>query len=258
MWDLANEAGAFMWQARQAKARYANLPERLTPPSIAAAYEAQDAFHRLAAPVHGPVAGLKIATTTKIMQALMGIDHPCGGAIFRDLIQSSPGTVRAADHTHVMAECEIAVKTSAPLGGPGLTVTATQARAATGFITPAFELIEDGHAIYKETRAASLIADNSWNAGIIHGQWIALDPSLAMESLEGIATVNGTEKGRGKPDDPFGALAWLANLAGSRGRSIPAGTIIITGSLITTFELIAGMSVQFTIPGLGDVAMAIV
>ena len=90
----------------------------LTPPSIAAAYEAQDAFHRLAEPVHGPVAGLKIATTTKIMQALMGIDHPCGGGIFRDLIQTSPGTVRAGGYTHVMAECEIAVKTASDARRP--------------------------------------------------------------------------------------------------------------------------------------------
>lgn len=236
-WDKAAEAGAFMWQARLAKARYANLPEALTPPSIAAAYEAQDAFQKLGEARHGPVAGLKIATTTKIMQALMGIDHPCGGGIFRDLIQSSPGTVRAGDHTHVMAECEIAVKTAAALGGAGITVTREQARAAVGHLAPAFELIEDRHAVYKETRAASLIADNSWNAGIIHGAWVPLNDSMAIDTLEGIAMINGVEKGRGKPDDPFGALAWLANLAGSRGKNIPPGTIVITGSLIPTFEL---------------------
>ncbi|MGL5737030.1 MAG: 2-keto-4-pentenoate hydratase [Beijerinckiaceae bacterium] len=256
-WDKAAEAGAFMWQARQAKARYENLPDALTPPSIAAAYEAQDAFHRLAAPVHGPVAGLKIATTTKIMQALMGIDHPCGGGIFRDLIQTSPGTVRAADHTHVMAECEIAVKLARPLGGPGQSVGREEAHAAVGHLAPAFELIEDRHAVYKDTRAASLIADNSWNAGIVHGPWVALDPALDMAALEGIATINGADKGRGQPDDPFGALAWLANLAGAQGRAIPAGTVIITGSLIPTFELLPGMNVRFSIAGLGAVDMHI-
>lgn len=256
-WDKAEAAGAFMWQGRQTRAAYRNLPDDLTPPSIAAAYAAQDAFHRLAEPVHGPVAGLKIATTTKIMQALMGIDHPCGGAIFRGLIQSSPGIVRTADHTHVMAECEIAVKTATALGGPGVTVTREQARAAVGHLAPAFELIEDRHAVYKETRAASLIADNSWNAGIVHGPWVALDPALNIAALEGIATIDGTEKGRGKPDDPFGALAWLANLAGSRGNNFPAGTIVITGSLIPTFELSPGMAVTFAIAGLGSVAMTI-
>lgn len=257
-WDKAAEAGAFMWRARQNKARYTNLPDGLTPPSIAAAYEAQEAFQKLAEPRHGPVAGLKIATSTKVMQALMGIDHPCGGGIFRDLIQSSPGTVRTGDHTHIMAECEIAVKTAAPLGGPGITVTPAGARAAVGHLAPAFELIEDRHAIYRETRAASLIADNAWNAGIIHGPWTALDPALSLDALIGVATINGAETGRGKPDDPFGALAWLANLAGSQGKLIPAGTIIITGSLIPTFVLTPGMDVQFSIAGLGAVAMAII
>ena len=257
-WDKAAEAGAFMWGARKGRETYRNLPDALTPPSIAAAYEAQDAFQRLAAPVHGPVAGLKIATTTKVMQALMGIDHPCGGGIFRDLIQTSPGTVRVGDHTHVMAECEIAVRLAHALGGPGVTVTAEQARAATGHLAPAFELIEDRHAVYKETRAASLIADNAWNAGIVHGAWVPLDPALPVETLEGVASVDGVEKGHGKPDNPFGALAWLANLAGSRGRSIPAGTIVITGSLIPTFELLPGMDVHFAIGGLGAVQMKLI
>ena len=71
-----------MWDARRAGAKFANLAADLKPGSIAEAYAAQEAYHRLAEPVYGPVGGVKVATTTKVMQQLMGITHPCGGAIF--------------------------------------------------------------------------------------------------------------------------------------------------------------------------------
>ena len=65
---------------------------------------------KLLTPRKGKVAGLKIATTTKIMQELMGIDHPCGGLIFERTIHASPAQTRLSDHQHLMIECELAVR----------------------------------------------------------------------------------------------------------------------------------------------------
>jgi 2-keto-4-pentenoate hydratase len=87
----------WMWQARQRRLPYRNLPDDLRPASIAEAYAAQEVYCHLAEPTYGAVAGAKIATTTKVMQQLMGIDHPCGGAIFSRTIHRSPATLRAAD-----------------------------------------------------------------------------------------------------------------------------------------------------------------
>ena len=61
----------YMWDARRARQKHANLPAALHPGSIAEAYQAQEAYCRLAEPVYGPVAGVKVATTTKVMQELM-------------------------------------------------------------------------------------------------------------------------------------------------------------------------------------------
>ena len=83
-----------MWDARHARQNYSNIPDALNPGSIAEAYQAQEAYYRLAEPVYGPVAGVKVATTTKVMQELMGITHPCGGAIFARTIHSSPARIR--------------------------------------------------------------------------------------------------------------------------------------------------------------------
>ena len=87
----------WLWEARVRRLPYRNLPQELRPTSIAEAYAAQEAYYRLAEPVYGAVAGAKIATTTKVMQQLMGIDHPCGGAIFSRTIHPSPAKLHASD-----------------------------------------------------------------------------------------------------------------------------------------------------------------
>ena len=84
----------WMWEARARRLPYRNLPDDLRPASIAEAYAAQEAYYRLAEPTYGAVAGAKIATTTKVMQRLMGINHPCGGAIFSRTIHASPAKLR--------------------------------------------------------------------------------------------------------------------------------------------------------------------
>src|SRR5579862_10030739 len=99
-----NAMAQWMWEARRRRLPYRNLPDALRPASIAEAYAAQEVYYLLAEPVYGPVGGAKIATTTKVMQELMGIDHACGGAIFARTIHHSPVTVRAADFVNLRIE----------------------------------------------------------------------------------------------------------------------------------------------------------
>src|SRR4051794_35234806 len=99
-----------MWDARRAREKYANLPEHLKPASIAEAYRAQEVYYGLAEPLYGPVGGVKVATTTKVMQELMGITHPCGGAIFARTIHTSPARIAKTDFFNFRVGSEIAPK----------------------------------------------------------------------------------------------------------------------------------------------------
>src|SRR5690606_37766002 len=102
-------AAAYVAEAHRARAPYRNLPPEIAPPTIAEAYAAQEALRELWAPIHGPVRGLKIATTTKVMHELMGIDHPCGGMIYERRIHQSPVRLRREDFVNLMVEFELAV-----------------------------------------------------------------------------------------------------------------------------------------------------
>src|SRR3984885_840278 len=113
--ERLNAMARWMWEARAQRRPYRNLPEELRPASIAEAYAAQEAYYRLAEPVYGAVGGAKIATTTKVMQELMGITHPCGGAILSKTIHQSPACISRGDFLNLRIESEIALKLAADM-----------------------------------------------------------------------------------------------------------------------------------------------
>jgi 2-keto-4-pentenoate hydratase len=234
------------------RADYRNLPAEIAPANVAQAYAAQLALVRLLVPRKGKVAGLKIATTTKIMQQLMGIDHPCGGTIFEKTVHTSPMQLRLADYQHMVIECELAVRLARDLPAASTPYTAQSVAPAVGAAMPAFELIEDRHADYKQTSALSIIADNCWNAGIVPGAPVAYDPGRTLAGLPGRLTINNSRTHEGRTEDPLDTLAWIANLAAGQDRPLTAGMVVITGSVITTLPIAPGDRFVFTLDGLGS------
>ena len=108
----------WMWEARQRRLPYCNLPDELRPASIAEAYAAQEAYYRLAEPVYGAVAGAKIATTTKVMQQLMGIDASLRR---RDLCTDDPRLAGQLAHRRISSICASKARSrssSAPICRP--------------------------------------------------------------------------------------------------------------------------------------------
>jgi 2-keto-4-pentenoate hydratase len=251
-------AARYLQDAHRTRVAYRNLPPELAPSTLAEAYAAQAAFERLRAPELGPVAGLKIATTTKVMQALMGIDHPCGGLIFARTIHASPATIRLADHMHLMIECELALRLGRDLAGPAGSFTTASVAPAVAAVMPAFELVEDRNADYKATSALSMIADNCWNAGIVVGPDGPFDPARPPVGTLGRLAINGREAHAGRTEDPLATLAWIANLANQNGRPLAAGMVVITGSVIPTLPISPGDRFVFTLDGLGSVDMTAV
>lgn len=252
-----NATAAAIARAHVNREPFANLEGDLAPPTIADAYAAQDALIPLWRESRGAVAGRKIATTTKVMQELMGIDHPCGGLIFEKRMHPSGVTLDRADFMNLVIECELAVRLGADLPDIGRPYTREDVRSAVGTVATAFELIEDRKAVYKGSDARTLIADNAWNGGIVLGDSIALPVERNLDGLRGSATVNGDPHGDGLTDDPMGALAWVANLAVERGMPMTAGMVVITGSVMPTFAAASGDTIVFEIDDIGAVTLHI-
>lgn len=245
------------WEARRAGQNYANLPDAQAPASIAEAYAAQSEYWRLAEPVYGPVAGLKVAVTTKVMQQLMGINHACGGGIFARTIHASGARIAKGDFINLRVESEIALKIGADMPLAQAPWTADSVVPFVAGAMPAYELIEDRNAVYTQTRAPSMIVDNCWNAGVVLGPMKAASPREIV-GVKGRQTLNGQPVAEGNAEDPFATLAWLANVMAERGRDVKAGMVVITGSLIATFSVSPGDRAVFSVDGLGEVVLDIV
>lgn len=250
-------AAAFIAEAHRTRAPYCNLPSEIAPPSIAEAYAAQEALCELWTPLHGPVRGLKIATTTKVMQQLMGIDHPCGGMIYERRIHQSPARLKREDFVNLMVEFELAVRVGTDLPKRDAPYSAADVRPAVAEVMPAFELIEDRGADYKSTSALTLIADNAWNGGVVLGAPKRVPADMELNGMRGSLTVNGEPRGTGLTDGPMDALAWVVNLAADRGRPLQAGMIVITGSVLPTIPIASGETFVFTLDGIGSAELSV-
>ena len=257
MHTRAESIALHMWNARGMRQKYENLPDSLTPTSIGEAYAAQEAYWRLAEPVYGPVAGVKVATTTKVMQQLMGITHPCGGAIFSKTIHQTPARVSKAGFVNMRVESEIALRLAADMPIEQAPWTAESVARFVAGAMAAYELIEDRSAVYAETKAASMIADNCWNGGVVLGPMKVVKRHEII-GVKGWQELNGESSGEGNAEDPYATLAWLANLLAQRKRDLKAGMVVITGSLVPTFSISAGDRAVFAVDGLGEVVMDVV
>ena len=127
---------------------------------------------------------------------------------------------------------------------------------------PAFELIEDRHADHDDVDALSILVDNAWCAGVVLGprrsDWQELDfagtpVSLRVNDGPPATAVTGAAMG-----NPLNSLVWLANQLASRGTTLEAGMVVMTGSTLATQFPAAGDRFVYEIEGLGAVEAAIV
>ena len=121
---------------------------------------------------------------------------------------------------------------------------------------PAIEIVDDRYVDWQTLGAPTLVADDFFAAGCVLGKPVARSaPDLS--GLVGRAIVNGSEVARGTGADvlghPHNALAWLANHLAEQGKSLRAGQIVLTGSLVKTLWLEAGDRVTMDLSQLGTV-----
>ena len=190
---------------------------------------------------------------------MTGVDQPAAGAIFSTVVHPSPARVAPGAYHHVGVEFEVAVRLGDDLPASGEPWTRTSVAGRVAACLPAFELIEDGDADYKALDAFTLVAQNTWNGGVVLGAPVVAWHGVDLEAAVTRCWVNDQPAGQGKTGDALGhpleAVAWLANLLNRRGRMLARDMIVMTGSSITTKFPVPGDRVRFTIDGLGEVAL---
>ena len=159
-----------IFEGHRRRARFERLRGELAPASLEQAYLVQDAVHRrFTAAGWGELGGHKIALTSRAVQELCGVDQPAGGAIFESTIHTSPATLRAGDFMHLGLEFELGVRLGQDLPAAGAPYDQASVTPAVAACMPAFELIEDRNADYRDLDAASILTDKCWCGGVVLG-----------------------------------------------------------------------------------------
>lgn len=230
-------------------------------PDVTLAYEVQDRYVAGLLGSGAKPAGYKIGLTTKRMQQMCGVDEPISGVVLDTRILRSPAAVRAADYVRLGLESEMAVRIAPGACEPGVALEDLPLAGLIDQVCAGFELVEDSGADYKRLSAASIVADNSWNAGLVFG---APSPASAFAHLRGrrgVLRLNGEAVNEGSSDevlgDPLNAVRWLASHLRRRGGALRPGQWISTGAIVPTRFAAAGETYHFEIEGLAPVELRI-
>jgi 2-keto-4-pentenoate hydratase len=252
-------AEVLRWHAQ--RRRFEPFAARFGITDAASAYDAQDVLVRRRREERGSApAGYKIGLTSPRMQAMCGVDAPIAGVVLAADVHHSGASIPVSRFVRLGIEFEVAVRIGRDVDSTRLPATADDAAAIVDAVCPAIELIEDRGADYSRgLDALSLVADNSWNAGIVLGEFRTAFPEPGNLSAE--VALDGETIDRGNSRDalghPFAPVVWLAKHLASRGQALRRGDIVMTGSIVPTRFPKAGERYRLMLEGLGAVEVAL-
>ena len=255
----AGRAAETLLAAHQANVPFKALGPPDRPADVSDAYDIQQRFVTLLRGTHGDAIGYKVGLTSAAMQTFCGIDHPIAGVVLARRVMPSGTTARRADYGRLGLEFEIAVRLKSDVPVTGMPSTAEAIAPHIGGVCAAIEIVDDRSADYASLDVLSLVADNSWNAGIVLSDFVTEWPDLA--DVPGRASRDGVAIGEGHGRDilghPFNSVAWLAMQLAARGAGLKAGEVVMTGAVMKTVFPEADGSYRFELEGIGSVEVQV-
>lgn len=259
---VAARAASLLIKARAENTPIAALPEDCRPADERAAYAAQAAHvEALCRHLGARTIGYKIGATGEGARRLLKTDHPFYGRLLDKLTLASPAVIPAAEARMKVVEAEFAFRLSSPLVPRPAPFTRADLLAAIDAVLPAIELVDSRYAVWTEVGILSVVADQGSHGHWIHGaavtDWRGFDLSSHAVRLE----VNGRTERHGSGSavmgDPVEAVLWLANTLRAEGTTLPAGSLITSGTATDVYPAKAGDRLLADFGPLGSAALTL-
>jgi 2-keto-4-pentenoate hydratase len=210
----------------------------------------------------GDIAGYKCGLTTATMQAFCGVSESIAGRLFSTKVLTSPAIIKAADYVRLGLESETAVRLGRDVPAWGDDADPLRLIDYVETVHSAFEVIDDRDADYKTLDAPSIVAEDSWNQGLVVGAGVDPRKLADLHDLTAVLTMDGQEAGRGNSNaalgGPLNVLAWLSRFLAREGVTLKAGQWVTTGSIVPTVFAKPGQVASFEIEGLPPVRADVV
>jgi 2-keto-4-pentenoate hydratase len=237
------------------------LPEDCRPQGEDEGYAVQAAVHlRLEAAGLGALAGHKVGLTNKVMQQLIGIDHPLAGGIMANQVFRETASFRHKDFVRPGAETELCVRLARDLPPSAAPFDRATVAAAVEGVMAAIEIVDDRYQDYRALGTPTVVADDVFNAGCVLGPVLRPLAEIDLEAVASETAVNGRPVGQGHGRDllghPLDVLVWLADQRAREGTGLRAGQIALLGSMVAVQWASPGDAVEIAVEGLGEVRCA--
>ena len=223
------------------------------------AYAIQDRI--LAAKLKGGarVAGYKAGLTSHAKMKQMGVSDPVFGFLVDEFTVADGGEVKVSELIHPKVEPEIAFVTRTELRGPGCNIASVLA--ASDIVLPGIEVIDSRYRDFKFD-VKSVIADNTSAVRFVVGGHAVDARSVDLRTTGIVLEKNGVPVALGAGaavlGHPAAAVAMLVNHLGRRGKSLPAGSLVLSGGATEAVSVQAGDHVRLRVQGMGSVSLRFV
>lgn len=224
------------------------------------AYAIQKEWVRLKVGEGRSIKGHKIGLTSRAMQQSSQITEPDYGTLLDDMFFNEGGDLPFDRFIVPRVELELAFILSKRVEGPNVTIF--DVLAATDYITPAVEIIDQRcPQVDPETKRMrkvfDTIADNAANAGIILGGRPIKPTEFDLRWVAGLCYRNGvieeTGVAAGVLNHPANGIVWLARKLAPHGVALEPGQVILAGSFIRPVPAQRGDTFQVDYGPLGAI-----
>jgi 2-oxo-3-hexenedioate decarboxylase len=187
----------------------------------------------------------------------IGISSPVFGFLTDDYQSADGAQIDLAELVQPRAEPEIAFIMAEEVIGGGCTAEAIIS--ATAFVAPAIEILDSRFAGFK-IDLVSGIADNTSAARFVVSDSMREARGVDLAGVHVALEKNGSQIAEGFGanvlGDPARSVAMLADMLKAEGRSLPAGSIVLSGGITEAIPVVPNDSIRVRIESLGCVTVA--
>jgi 2-keto-4-pentenoate hydratase len=260
MTDRHADAASLLWQHWRTGTKLAALPPELRPADAVAGHAIQA---RLPAVADRQVAGWKIAATSSVGQAHIGVSGPLAGRLLSGQVQGDGASFSLTGNGMRVAEAEFVFRFGIDLPARTQPTTVQQVMDAVAALHLGIEVPDSRYADFVTAGEAQLLADDACAHQFVLGPaapeaWRGTDLRhhvvQARVTQAGVLRYQRQGDGSAVLGDPRVALAWLVNDLSSRGIGLRAGQFVTTGTCMAPLEIQPGDMVLADFGAFGQVS----
>jgi len=240
--ESRQQAAQHFWQHLDSGQLIAELPVAQRPKTEAEGHAIQAAFAEHSSQ---PVAGWKIAATSKAGQQHLAIDGPLAGRVLMERVLPDQLTLDLQHNLMAVVEAELAFVFGEDLPPQEQPYSVKQVMEAVADLRPTIEIPDSRYSDFTKVGKAQLLADNACAWWLVAGaaapsDWRYADLREHQVQLYRNGQLAGEGIGSNVLGDPREALTWLVNDVNSRGETLKAGQLVTTGTCLVPVTVQAG------------------